>query len=327
MADITVDDVPKDQSSPTHHPSSEAKPVVVGLYGLPGSGKTHLLNELKHRLGPDQYSFYDGSSVIANLVQGGLSEFEKLTNSQQMDVRARAIDSVGKECAESGKVALVAGQLSFWPEGAAQGTAICTRNDLNTYTHFIYLKTRPEVILERRMSDTTKARSPVSVTHLHEWQETEIQELRAICQEHRILLTFLSEESHSLNDIITLLADFRIHSKSYNLDLSSAKLIESIDSHKGEIKTVILLDADRTLAKEETGRLLWEILSHLAQCHAPGVYPLKPLYTSPLGYSYVAFRQTTLLYEETASDRQYANFCEEVASKVVMYPEITSLLQ
>ena len=54
---------------------------------------------------------------------------------------------------------------------------------------------------------------------------------------------------------------------------------------------------------------------------------LKTLFSSPLGYSYSAFRQATLLYEEVANDQEFDVLCQEVAMAVTMYPEFVSLLR
>lgn len=37
--------------------------------------------------------------------------------------------------------------------------------------------------------------------------------------------------------------------------------------------------------------------------------PLKLLFSSPLRYSYDAFRQATFLYEEAADDKEYETLC------------------
>ena len=42
---------------------STNKPVVVGLYGLPGCGKTTLMGELKQKLGEDLFMFFEGYVV------------------------------------------------------------------------------------------------------------------------------------------------------------------------------------------------------------------------------------------------------------------------
>ncbi|KAI6865732.1 hypothetical protein KC318_g19925, partial [Hortaea werneckii] len=43
--------------------SNADPPVIIGIYGLPASGKTHLLNELRKVLDEYHFKFYDGSEV------------------------------------------------------------------------------------------------------------------------------------------------------------------------------------------------------------------------------------------------------------------------
>jgi uracil phosphoribosyltransferase len=54
--------------------------------------------------------------------------------------------------------------------------------------------------------------------------------------------------------------------------------------------------------------------------------PLKALFGGPSGYSYTAFRQAVLLYEEIADDEQFEAMCQGVAAEVTMHPEFMSLL-
>lgn len=37
------------------------KPIIVGIYGLSGCGKSYLLKELEKELGKDSFAFYEGS--------------------------------------------------------------------------------------------------------------------------------------------------------------------------------------------------------------------------------------------------------------------------
>jgi hypothetical protein len=48
---------------PTQSAASN-KAVVIGLYGVPGSGKTFLLSQLKQEFGKESFEFYEGSEVI-----------------------------------------------------------------------------------------------------------------------------------------------------------------------------------------------------------------------------------------------------------------------
>lgn len=58
--------------------ASNDKAVVVGIYGIPGSGKTFILKQLKKELEQEHFAFYEGSKTIANLVPGGLDVFQNL---------------------------------------------------------------------------------------------------------------------------------------------------------------------------------------------------------------------------------------------------------
>lgn len=66
---------------------SDYKAVVVGLYGLPGSGKTSLLNQLEQELGQTDFSFYEGSKMIDDIVPGGLDAFHRMDEHKKADWR------------------------------------------------------------------------------------------------------------------------------------------------------------------------------------------------------------------------------------------------
>lgn len=52
--------------------------VIVGIYGIPGCGKTFLLNLLKQKFADHEFAFYEGSQLIASVVPGGLEVFQTL---------------------------------------------------------------------------------------------------------------------------------------------------------------------------------------------------------------------------------------------------------
>ena len=161
-------DVPLDQSkTPEIESPSNRKAIVVGLYGIPGSGKTYLLNQLEQNLGQQDFAYYDGSKVIDSVVPGGLKAFQGMEDNDKADWRQRAINQIGDDSADSGKVAIVAGHFMFWSEGEEAGTKVCTEADLKTYTHILYLDIDAEVVEQRRRDDTSgRNRSPIPASHL-----------------------------------------------------------------------------------------------------------------------------------------------------------------
>lgn len=299
---------------------SNKKAVVVGLYGVPGSGKTFLLNWLKKELEQDNFAFYDGSGTIADVVPGGLTAFQNLGEKEKEHWRGVAIDKIGKECAESGKMGVVAGHLMFWDEAEVAYT-VCTQHDLATYTHILYLDVPPGVVAKRRQNDTTRSRTTISVAHIEKWQMAEKTELQRVCREYGILFSSLSFHDSPLAfpNLLTLLHDFQHHNEEYNLSRANNRLDEVL-AGQSQAEMVLVMDADRTLAAVDTGKMFWKRASQ-------GEGPLKALFSGSLGYSYTAFRQAVLLYEETASDQEYEALCQEVASEVTMYPEFVSLLR
>ncbi|KAK3298098.1 uracil phosphoribosyltransferase-domain-containing protein [Chaetomium fimeti] len=312
---------------------SRTKPIVIGLYGVPGAGKSTLLRNLKSKLVDTQFSFFDGSAVIASLVPGGLDNFQRATEEEKTRWRQVAIEAIGKESAESGRTAIVAGHFMFWPEGDGIGHTVHTQSDLDTYTHIIYLNTLPETVARWRELDDSRAREPASVQHLHTWQEAEKMELRRLCRNHGILFTSVAYPTEDIDAVAAMMLDFRQHTEEHNLACAKDRLDSLLDAHQqqhAELQTALVLDADKTLAPDDTGLLFWEAIaestSRLAFSTADAG-SLSALFGSPLGYTYTAFRQAMLLYEEHTSRDEFNAICETIASSVTLHPEMLSLLK
>lgn len=67
---------------PTTMPNG--KPVIIGLYGVPGCGKTYLLKKLKEILDEGKVGFFEGSAIIDHLVTGGLDKFRTLNDEEKI---------------------------------------------------------------------------------------------------------------------------------------------------------------------------------------------------------------------------------------------------
>ena len=302
--------------------------VVVGLYGVPGSGKTTLLCQLKQELGQDDFLFYDGSEMIATVVPGGLERFQSLEEQEKVEWREIAINRIRRECTASKRVGVVAGHLLFWPEGEKTPREAYTQSDLATYTHLLYLDV-PTLLIEYRCKhDTKRRRSVTSAIHLNKWQREEKNKLRKLCRKHQILFMLVSDGPGMLNKVSMMLRDFQRHTEEYNLCQARSRLDEIFAAQQGQLETVLVIDADRTLGAEDTGAIFWERVSDPdPSLSEQGKSPLKTLFDSQLAYSYRAFRQAVLMYEETLSDRDFDALCQDVASCVTVYTEFVSLLQ
>ena len=306
-------------------PASQDRPVIVGIYGLPGSGKSFLLNQLKQKFGQKPFAFYEGSEMIERVVPGGLKQFQKTHDLAKYNSRRQAIATIEQHCKDYGKVGVVTGHFMFWPEELRPGELAWTEKDAEIFTHILYLDVPAEEIVQRCQLDTGRGRRAFSSNHIYKWQQEEQIQLRHICRQHDILFALVSSTSTLLDKVSLLLQNFRIHTESYNLFQAESELDELIEAQK-QLKTVLVIDADKTLAAEDSGEIFWKKVS-TSQISNNGEHTLKDLFSSPLRYSYTAFRQCTLLYEETANEQQFDALCQDVAMEINMHPEFISLLQ
>lgn len=266
--------------------------------------------------------------MIADVVPGGLDEFHAMKEPEKVHWRRQAIDAIEKHCAHSGKVAVVAGHFMFWSEEQEAGCPVHTQNDLGVFTHILYLNIPADVVAQRRLDDTKRSRPSASANHLRKWQQEEKTQLRGLCRLHGILFSLVSPSPTLtlLDKVSTLLHDFRRQTEDYNLSQAKRRLDDAIVPSQGHLKTVLVMDADRTLAAEDTGALFWESVSNSRPLEYKAL-TLKALFDGPLGHSYTAFRQAVLLYEEVTDDQKFDEHCQDVALAVNMHPEFVSLLQ
>ncbi|KAJ5577634.1 uncharacterized protein N7459_006598 [Penicillium hispanicum] len=321
-----MEDKLKLPSRPEILPHRDEKPVIIGIYGLPGCGKSFLLNQLKAQLDNSSFVFFEGSQVIADACPGGLEAFRKLGEHEKVYWRQSAMTSIQRECSQTGKTGIVAGHFMFWREGEEIGHEVWTPVDSRAYTHVVYLEVPAERIAENIANDRERARELSSIVHLRKWQDAEKNQLCRLCRDRCILFVLSTRHLACVDSVSTLLQDFQSHTEKMNTHLVEND-IDGIMARvsKRPPQRVLVIDADKTLAAEDSGFLFWKlVLEDPIPVHKSS--PLKSLFDSPLGYSYLAFRQATLLYEEAADDEKFQRICDKVALEISMYMEFVSLL-
>lgn len=88
---------------------------------------------------------------------------------------------------------------------------------------------------------------------------------------------------------------------------------------------MLVLDGDKTLAAEDTGELFWKHAQEKLHLWEGIKRPVADLFNTT-SYSYYNFRQAALLYEQHATEEQFEQICEAVASQVVLHAEFADML-
>lgn len=303
-----------------------ATSTVIGLYGLPGSGKTTLLHRLQEHLSKESFLFYEGSDVIASLVEGGLEAFKDLESSEQAIYRQRAIEHLRQQCTLTGRTGLVTGHFMLWSEESGFAIPIYTAADLATFSHVIYMNTSAEEIVSRCISDPLRARQAHPHSAIEEWRRKEESDLRDLCSRNDILYYSLSSTA-TTEKVAELCLEFAQHSQEHNLERARHALDSSFDRNPSSVsstQTTLVFDGDKTLASFDTGKMFHDAVSR--KLSGVDADFLQNLFGGPLGYSYLAFRQIVLIYDEIMTDCMFEEICFETASAVHMHTEMASLL-
>ncbi|GAB1740239.1 hypothetical protein NU219Hw_g5355t1 [Hortaea werneckii] len=300
-------------------PSSDVKPlVIIGVYGLPASGKTHLLNELRKMLDEHHFKFFDGSEVIERITEGGLAAFKQMNNEQKAEKRTMALNAIKEACRKERKTGIVAGHFMLLSEDDIP-VKIDTPAHRETYTHIVYLNTTVKEIVDRTQKDSGRPdRKALPTEALEHWQNEEMTLLRNFCYENRILFALINTADHDY--ISKLVNHWQEGDAKRNTHSALHELDQIVSKHDIKPQTVLLFDADRTLSIEDASHHFWT-----AAKESEDKNPLNDLFNSSLGYSYLAFQQAMLLYEEF-NEEKFLEHCKGAASLIEMRPEFLELL-
>ncbi|TLD08144.1 hypothetical protein PspLS_11962 [Pyricularia sp. CBS 133598] len=324
-------------------PKTAPTPNIIGIYGLPGAGKTTILSQLRLTgdTSPAHYDYYEGSEVIDSIVDGGLAAFKQLPHADKQRHRATAIRNIGDEARRSSKSAIVAGHFMLpVPSGESDDDLdtelqdVHTDADLATFTHIIYLKADPEAVCRQRARDQKRARKALPAGELRRWQDEEMRGLFELCIVHGIVFAVVvAAEGREVRRIADLCAFWSIGEEG-NVDAALERVRKGVDEARLErAKAIVVFDADRTLAPYDSGVMFADeadadgYLGH-EDDKMGGV--LKRVFSGPLGYSHRAFQQVSAIFEglvyRTAYSLElqgvYDTTCQLVADDIRMYQDM-----
>lgn len=206
----------------------------IGLYGMPTSGKTYIL---------DQIDFID-VLVGSKLLREYAPDFDKR-------------DETGREQARKAVATLMMSKETFIMDGHyAFGNEIAfTEEEGEMYDVYLYLYISPEV-LQSRMAASPKNQKYIGFD-IAEWQAREIAGLRTYC--HRKNKDFYVLDNPPLNEYADAPAALQFIKQivqGYSCLRYARECVDDI-LRRSNTDTVILLDGDRTLTVEDSSKTVF----------------------------------------------------------------------
>ncbi|KAF2746191.1 hypothetical protein M011DRAFT_519818 [Sporormia fimetaria CBS 119925] len=296
------------QIDPSADLEAAKKPAIIGIYGVSGSGESHFLGQLQERFGTQQFQYYDGSTKISEVTVGGLAAFQAATKDERYLLRQVAIERIQQECSDGGRIGIVTGHAVLLDKDTRALTDVRTAADARVYTHIIYLDTSAETVLRywQKDNESKKKRRPeLPLEEIEAWIAAE----RDLVEKYTCLFGMPSVAIKNPGDhetVMMFLEKLRIPDQKHDFSM-------------------VVLDADKTLAPVDTGIMFWEIFGEKTGKAKHASHPLKKIFED--GQTRAAFLKAAQLYEDECSADMYEAICTEVANKVELYPEMLTLLQ
>ncbi|GKZ68942.1 hypothetical protein AnigIFM60653_008981 [Aspergillus niger] len=298
------------------NPSDPRRQNLIGIFGLPGSGKTYLLNQLRRELEGGPFSFY---------------EFEEVgqTRPSNWFVNDRAFESIRHECDQSGVAGIATANYMLPDEDGYPPCEIilddgCTNGP---FTHIIYLNTPVEVVHRRCMDDAEKELSWCSLDYFREWADEEIIGLKYSCLDRKIMFTIV--DPLDISRIITLIHTIQLdRNEEHNQGIVDKCIDEIVAPWQGHVEKVIVMDCDGILTPKYEEQIFWGKY-YFGDCadvdegrrQLPDKHPWCGFIADDFDC-----RQSSLAYEQVAAEGRFDETCEKAASAISLYPEIRSFL-
>lgn len=304
-----------DNNSVIQNPPSSSvsirKPRIIGLFGVPGSGRSSLLESLKSELDNEKFSFFDSFELLSNIIgQDGLEAVKEMDEETRRTYREQVIMKVREDCASTSQIGLVTSQYSVQgqPGNGHHIKPILALGELQTYTHVLYLDPAPQA--------GQSTLSPFDAHLLREWHSFDKWVLRDQCAENGIFFRHVPSLP-DLERVKTYIQEFVLHTEEVNLERAQQCLEEILGPSHDQLSTVLIMDGDGTLSAEDTGPLFFKGYS---------TYNAQQARLAKAKYSYDAFRQVVIMCEEELSSATYETLCNKAAVQAEIRPEFSSLL-
>lgn len=210
----------------------------IAIYGLPGSGKTSLIESIPN------VKALSGRQELDRLSSG---QFSNMTEEEKRDVRVRYTEFLSEL---DDDVIVSDGHYSF------VDNVVFTDSDGDIYDVIFYLFCKPSELLKRyALSEKNKKYCGLTEGIIYQWQEYEIESLRNECHKRNKDFYVISDNGNST----AFYEFFDMVVKGYST-VNEAITIASAISNKYHISLgdeVIIVDGDKTIIEQDSYRFCY----------------------------------------------------------------------
>ncbi|OJJ77022.1 hypothetical protein ASPBRDRAFT_190361 [Aspergillus brasiliensis CBS 101740] len=293
---------------------------LIGIFGMPGSGKTHLLNQLRKELEGCPFSFHDSDEIEKD--PSGYCAYNS------------AIRAIRRKCDQSAVTGIATAKyMELNSQERHRRPLMLDNGEEGQFTHIMYVNTPVEVAYQRFIEDNKKAMSvgdaegrprecPLDV--FRAWAKEEIKELQAACLDRHIMFTMV--DPSNLPRIITLIHNFQLdrdgHEKR-NQAIVNQRIDELVARWQGHVERVVVMDCDDTLATKDVEHIFWEKYYFGDDDHPDEGHRQLPEehhdWERPRE-DYFQCRQACFAYEQVVAEGRFDEICSKAGSASSLVP-------
>lgn len=207
----------------------------IALYGLPCAGKTALMDNISC------IKTVNGSENLKSLCNGTFSE---LTEDEKVSVRIKYTEYL---CSLDDEIIVSDGHYSFLDK------VVFTEQDGDVYDVFIYLYCNAEILKRRyEISDKNEKYRALSVAHIENWQQFEIENLRKECHNRNKDFYVIKSDDITSDKLSAFIHNINNGYSSFEL---AKNLVSEIIQKYPEPCHIHLIDGDKTAIVEDSFRV------------------------------------------------------------------------
>lgn len=278
--------------------------MIISIYGISGCGKTSLCREIEKS--SNVFKIIDGSSLMDELIPGGIHEFKKMNDEEKYRYREFVIREIDLRHRNAQYHTIVTGHYAFLKNDGNYEIA-WTKADCEVYDCIFCILSSPDKIRSQCLNDIQRKRPDFSVLKLHEWQDLEYKELERECKTNNIAFSLLEAP-----DIHSRLIEFYKGISQYHITELCKKIMH------GSNKSYSIFDCDGTLFSGDC-------LDFLTCNDVIDKKKVRSIFEKRKNYCFESFFEVAQYYSKIPSEKM-EEFVNRTANSIVLDDTILSTL-